>query len=214
MFNNTSNVDTEYNFDDLETANLISQTIQNSNVEHSRIETSNVQRSRIKTSTHSLEMCCLKFIIWILIAVFIFPFAFGDLYFAYNDSSCVNEPAEKLAINLKDYLLVYGWMYMSILGAITIVIFCTFTKTDFNSFNNIIDCFLICGASFTTLLIIISYTFGLIWNILGAIIFGGLMDTSGCEKSIYNYVFASLIIKLFFFSYCGICKKNKDKNEK
>lgn len=40
--------------------------------------------------------------------------------------------------------------------------------------------------------------FLIIWNILGAIIFWGLMDTTNCSDTIYNYMFASLIIKLVF----------------
>jgi len=53
---------------------------------------------------------------------FYFHLTFYDLYYAYNDNSCVSEPAGKLAIYLKDYLLIGGWINASILIMLRIII--------------------------------------------------------------------------------------------
>jgi hypothetical protein len=48
-------------------------------------------------------------------------------------------------------------------------------------------------------------------NIFGAVIFWSLMDTSNCDNSIYNYVFTSLIIKIFFNAIGVLERKNENK---
>lgn len=59
-------------------------------------------------NSSSLETnCCVKYGIWIIIMIIYFPIQFYDLYLGYTDDTCVSEPAGRLAINLKDYLLVY-----------------------------------------------------------------------------------------------------------
>ena len=40
-----------------------------------------------------------------------------------------------------------------------------------------------------------------IWNIIGAMIFWNLMDTSDCTNRFYYYVYVSLIIKLILSAF-------------
>lgn len=150
---------------------------------------------------------CVKISVLFIIIIFALPLAICDLYFAYNDSTCVNEPAGRLAINLHDYLLVYGWL--SICLIIIIMLFVIFF-VDLRQENNQSLCF-ICGGGIIMIVTTTTRIFALIWNIFGAIIFWGLMDTSNCSNTIYNYVFASLIIK---FVSAIIALLNDEKNEK
>jgi len=154
-------------------------------------------------SSNCAVNCCMKFTVWFIIMIFTFPIMFCDLYYGYTDNTCVNEPAGKLLINLKDYLVVSGWVMMSFLSGISIGL----AFIDFDSFNeNMVYC-----GFFGTIIMGFIGIFLLIWNIIGAVIFWSLMDTSECSKNIYNYVFASLIIKLVFNAIGLLNSKNKDK---
>ena len=137
------------------------------------------------------ENCCAKMIIWTLLVYFNFPIVFCDLYFGYKDNTCINEPVGIL--NLKNYLIVYGWTVVGILSLIT---FCLFF-TNMDSYNYNVGC-LVCRTIIFSFITAIIGCFMLIWNIIGAIIFWYLMDTTGCSSNIYNYVFVSLIIKIIF----------------
>lgn len=113
------------------------------------------------------------------------PLIICDMYYAYTDDTCVQEHVDGLSINLKDYLLVCGWY-----GACSFVILSIgFCFCDLQSIINQKDKAYKVGN-------ILGKIFLTIWNILGAVIFWKLMDTSDCSDSIYNYVFISLIIKL------------------
>lgn len=162
----------------------------------------NIQRS----TGDGVMNFCLKFFIWSLIMFFIFPITFCDLYYAYNDSTCVNEPAGRLEINLYNYLMVNGWISICFIIILTImIIFYNPNTTNDQSF------FTLCGGGIITILSTLLSIFGLIWNIFGAIIFWGLMDTSKCSDSIYNYVFASLIIKFVIIIIGQLNNNNKKK---
>ncbi len=164
------------------------------------------KNSGTTTSTGCLTNCCLKFTIWFVIMIFTFPIMFCDLYYGYFDDTCVNEPAGKLIINLKDYLLVSGWVVMSLLSAISVFLL----FIDFNSFSdNHSGGGILCCGMFGVILIALIGIFLIIWNIFGAVIFWSQMDTSECSKNIYNYVFASIIIKLVFNGLGLLSSKNK-----
>jgi hypothetical protein len=138
--------------------------------------------------------------------VLLFPISFCDLYYGYNDNTCVNEPAGKLSINLKDYLLISGWLSMSIITIITIGLY----FMDFKPYGNNGDIYtcLLCGCTFLSFVI---SSFVLIWDIIGAVIFWELMDDSKCSKDVYNYVFISLVIKLILCGIGILQKKNENK---
>lgn len=154
-------------------------------------------------------VCCIKSGIWFLIMIIGFPISFCDLYFAYRDDTCVSEPAGKLAINLKDYLLVYGWTFMCIIGVLTIWL-CFIDINSFSSNTNN-DIYFICTKTFFKNFFDLTNLFLAIFNTFGAIIFWGLMDTSECSNSIYNYVFVSLIIKIVLI-VVSVLEKNKNKD--
>lgn len=158
-----------------------------------------------KISEKSTTNYYMKLFIWIIIMFFAFPLLFCDLYYGYNDTSCVSEPAYPLTINLKDYLLIGGWIYSTILIILTIGLY----FIDINSLDNINNtCFICCGGLSIIILAIVNI-YSSIWNVLGVVIFFGLMNKSACDEEIYNYVFASLIIKIVF-NAIGILKTKND----
>lgn len=146
---------------------------------------------------------CIKFGIWLFIIILSLPIPFFDLYYGYNDNTCVNESSGKLLINLKDYLIVYGWVGISVLGCITFYLY----SIDIYSNNNNDSP---CKKFGYTIFSFILNSFILIWNIFGSIIFWSLMDTDNCSKQVYNYVFTSLIIKLVFTAI-SILQNNNNK---
>jgi len=131
----------------------------------------------------------LKIIIIIMAILFIIPFVGFDLYFAINDNSCVNIYPNNLNINIKLYLLVSG--LSSITGIIILIISLIYLidkiiKKNITSYyitSNIIN--------------IVALLYTLIWNIIGAILFWGIIYPSGkCNSDIATYLFISLVIKL------------------
>jgi hypothetical protein len=178
---------------------------------HSEEVRENVQRisSILKHSESSslnddLLACYIKMFIMFIISVFIIPFVVCNLYYAYSDKSCVNENAGKLDVNLFDYLVVDG-----IFGAVVAIVwFLVICKSDFIGERE-----LSVGNWFIVALITgIGTIFGIAWTITGAIIFWSLMDNDLCDKGIYNYVFAQLIIKLVGYGI-GILKNKSEKNK-
>jgi len=176
---------------------------------HSEEVRENVQRisSILKHSesgslNDDLLACYIKIFIMFIISVFIIPFVVCNLYYAYSDKSCVHEKAGKLDVNLFDYLVVDG-----IFGAVVAIVwFIVICKSDFIgerelSVGNWLIVVIITG---------IGTIFGIAWTITGAIIFWSLMDNNLCDKGIYNYVFAQLIIKLVGYGI-GILKNKSEK---
>jgi hypothetical protein len=100
-------------------------------------------RTTTKTST-SISMssndtkvsCCIKSFAWVITMIIAFPLTFCDLYYGYNDKSCVSEPAGKLAINLKDYLLISGWINVILLTIVTFGLCFIDLKTITNFIKN------------------------------------------------------------------------------
>lgn len=143
----------------------------------------------------------VKFIICLVIIVVGFPITICDLYYAYNDNSCVNEPADKLSINLFDYLAVCGWTTFC---SLTLSIILIILKKK----NQMIEHSLI-ELIINEIILKLVKIFLIIWNIFGAVIFWGLIKNSNCSNDVYNYVFVTLIIKLVISSYEILDTKNK-----
>jgi hypothetical protein len=129
------------------------------------------------------------FLAWLIQICIIFPFIFGDLYFGYNDNTCIDEPTGKLLINLKDYLIVNGWILITLLSLIKI----NNVLINFN-FTNLI---LMIINKFVNFILSLICIFIIVLNILGTVIFWSKIDTSKCSLNIYTYVYVSLIIKLY-----------------
>ncbi len=145
----------------------------------------------------------IYFFILILFLCLNVPLIVTDLYYAYNDTSCVNQPAGQLSINLKDYLLVEGWIGVIVNGFILLILNYLFLKYD-----GLID--MTCILVISSICHMILTFFDIIWNIIGALIFWNLIDTSKCDKGIYNYVFTTLIIKLIF-NFMKLLNVNNNK---
>lgn len=170
------------------------------NVSESQESTTNYNGME-NSSSHGTN-CCVKSVIWIIIMIILFPLPFYDLFFGYTDDTCVSEHAGRLAINLKDYLLVCGWIDISIFCLFIILLY-------FIDINSASDGSFVCVIIFLTIILILLNIFISIWDIFGAIIFWGLLDTTNCSNTIYNHVFASLIFKLVLTGFklgCYISK--------
>jgi hypothetical protein len=105
-----------------------------------------------------MEVCCMKFCSIIILYVVCFPFAVCDLYYGYTDHSCVSNPTDIVAINIKYYLIVSGWINISLIFIMSCVsCYCNPKKTASSC------CYI--TSSF------ISFAFELSWNIIGSVIF-------------------------------------------
>lgn len=150
----------------------------------------------------------MKLFILFIIAICIVPFVVCNLYYAYSDNSCVHEPAGKLEVNLFNYLVVDG-IFGAIVAIVWFLLICT---TNFTGESNLTGEGNLSIGSWigATLITGIGTIFGLAWTITGAIIFWSLMDNNLCDKGIYNYVFAQLIIKLIGYGI-GILNNKSEK---
>lgn len=153
-----------------------------------------------------IEKRFMKLCFALIILVIMGPIIFCDLYFGFTDSSCSREEPNELAISIKLYLLVSGFVGLSVM---TIMLFgITCLELDNNSENDLFSmCCGYCG-------VICVGLFNFIWNILGAVVFWGYIYGNGnCDKTFSTYVFVSLIIKFVaaLFSY-QFNKKKDNKN--
>lgn len=142
-----------------------------------------------------------QFIVVLIVIILVSPFIICDLVFGYTDDSCVDIYPENLSfMNMKIYLLVSGYFAISI---ITIIIANCFISNGNEGDNIVIIAFL-------SIILHLSQVFLIIWNILGAVIFWGTLNKRNlCSKTVNNYLFLSLIIKLFI-NFCNIIStKNK-----
>ena len=146
-----------------------------------------------------------KFLVILILIIFVSPFIICDLVFGYSDDNCVDIYPENFnAMNMKIYLLVSGYFAISI---ITILIANCFISNGNESDNIVI-------MSFLSIILHLSKVFFVIWNIIGAVIFWGTLNKRNlCSKSVNNYLFLSLIIKLFVNFY-NIMSANNKNNEK
>lgn len=140
----------------------------------------------------------------------IFIMIFSDFYYGYTDSSCIIGHENSLPINIKDYLLLSGLITLNMFISLFVSSF--LLTVDMNIGNDLPAYFGI----FMIIIVVLIIIFNILLNITGAIIFWFLMDTSGCNQSVYNYVFISLIYKLCLNSreiWNYINKKKEIKKE-
>lgn len=145
---------------------------------------------------------CLKLIFVSILILVNFPIIFCDLYYAVNDNTCVNQKMEKLVVNMYDYLIVSG--IYSVIITVTAIIFIVFYIPSIQNTKTITLNYI-----FMLFLYIIGL-FNISWNIIGSLIFWSYMDNNKCSNEVFNYLFASLIIKLIFCS--TILLNNNKKN--
>jgi hypothetical protein len=149
---------------------------------------------------------CVKLFISLLVLAFGSPFVICDLYYAYMDDTCVHNPTKKLDIDMYQYLLISGYYGVSFLGFIVLAIFIS-KKQDFASKkgNDDNDCIILFAHIFKILMLLFSTA----WVIVGAIIFWHEIDNANCSKPVYNYLTASLVLKIasVFFAWRDMSNK-------
>ena len=153
-----------------------------------------------------IEQRFMKLCFALIILIIMTPIIFCDLYFGFTDLSCSREQPDELAITVKLYLIVSGFVGLSVMTAIFIGIACF----DFDE-NYANDLFIMSCCSYGAICLEL---FNLVWNILGAVVFWEYIYGNGnCNKNFSTYVFVSLIIKFIsiLFGY-HLNKKNNDRN--
>jgi len=144
-------------------------------------------KSEIKISLLIKKITAVSFVLLLNI-----PIIVCDLYFGFNDTSCVNEKSRKFDFDVKLYLLMCGFMGLFSLLASILSIY----SIDFISEKNekiILEIKYLAG--FIVL-------FSVIWNNIGAIIFWlKKYPKKICNENVSMYVFISLIFK--FINNCS-----------
>lgn len=150
----------------------------------------------------NITFVIIKIVVILFMICFVLPFVIVDLYFAYNDKSCVNLYPNKLKISLSVYLQVNSYMMIMFMIIQTLVIF---KKINIYKYNEIIQ----------TIFILLIFVFRIIicgWNIIGAFIFWGYVAEKGnCSVIIYNYLFASFVIRILVIALLIANTKNNLK---
>jgi len=145
-------------------------------------------------------VCC----IWMITLILYLPIIICDVYFAYNDNTCINKYSSDINVNLKQYLIVSALTTFVMINAYMLI-----TNYSINNEYSKSVCFLFSTCVFMSLLRL----FVLVWNILGAFIFWGSIYGKGyCSKHLTTYLFVSLIIKfaLSAYSYKNSIKSCKE----
>lgn len=150
----------------------------------------------------NITFVIIKMIVILFMICFVLPFVIVDLYFAYNDKSCVNLYPNKLKISLSVYLQVNSYMMIMFMIIQTLVIF---KKINIYKYNEIIK----------TIFMLLIFVFRILicgWNIIGAFIFWGYVAEKGdCSVIIYNYLFASFVIRILVIALLIANTKNNLK---
>ena len=145
----------------------------------------------------------IKICMTLFILVIMSPIIIADLYFGFTDSSCVNDQPKKLAISMKLYLLVSGFVGIGTMLGYIINICCLSPEKDGAVIN--LCCF--------TSIAFVAGMFHIIWNILGAVVFWGTVYGNGnCDTNISTYLFVSLIIK-FVANLIAIMQNKSEKKK-
>ncbi len=164
------------------------------------IESNNITHQVIVKGRNNCDptICCIKFIIVLLIVIFGLPLVLCDIYFGFADKTCVKENARIVSITLQDYLVVSG-ISSGLFGFGLLILVIFFDDFDYEKTG---ICF--------RLGIILTSVFSFGWNITGGIIFWQHIDNSLCSNTVYNYMYTSLIIKYLAqgFGVSSIIKKN------
>ena len=153
----------------------------------------------IKSNNDITGIYCLKSIIIFVILLFGLPLTICDLYYGFTDDSCVSSHVDRINVNLKQYLQVSGLLT----GCFIFLLILLILINEENSKGFLLR--------LGTILYLFISIFNNVWNIIGGVIFWGYMDNSLCSNSIFNYVFASLIIKYVCCAF-GLFSNNKKKD--
>ena len=154
-------------------------------IESQRLPSSVIQN--INREDKDTEANCIINSVWLTVLIICSPIIICDVYFAYNDNTCVNEYPANLELNLKQYLFI-----SALSTFININVYMLFIKIFVRDEYVQNMCCVFSIGIFISLLAL----FALIWNILGAVIFwGSIYATNHCSKQVSTYIFVTLIIK-------------------
>lgn len=109
-------------------------------------------------------------------------FSFLDFYCVLNDDSCTNQELSSLNLSLDNFLIIRGFLLLE--PIVYAVVKLSLLEPSITKSFEIIK---------KSISIPISIKL-LIWNIIGSVLFWAKMNTYQCSNSIYNYIFASLLI--------------------
>jgi len=166
-----------------------------------KYNTLNTVESDDKNVLRGMKLC----ISTILIIIYS-PFIICDLYYAYTDNSCVHIPASKMSVNMYTYLLVSGYNSLCVCMIYVIGIICVTDKPEHTTcINNMIYCIV-------STITCMSAVFSVAWVIVGAVIWWNEIDNATCSRATYNYVMASIIIKIVAIFIAG-CMASKSDNK-
>lgn len=187
------NSSVEYTFTDI----VIHGNNANNDASNSNTNVKGILKRKEPENDENIFMC-VKSCMFITLLALTLPFIICNLCYAYTDDSCVTINPPNFGVNLKTYLAVDGILGTIALLGILFVICCI--KEEPNSNNCCLNLF---GN--------IATAFGIAWTIIGAIIFWSLIDNTKCDKSVYNYIFAQLVIKIVCYSLRILSNSNNKK---
>ena len=125
------------------------------------------------------------------ISIFYASIVIFDIYYALYDESCVNQTINA-SITLYTYLIIDAIYGLGLILFLPIILFVI-------DLDNEYERQIFCLVSLFRTLIILS------WTTMGTYMFWGLMNNKECEKSIYYYMFISLIVRYIFgFLFMGL----------
>lgn len=131
----------------------------------------------------------IKYIISFVTFLLCFPIVICDLYYGYSRDSCVEEYPNNLNINMKIYLVVGAYTNILIMMLVICSISCLSRRN-----SRAIHLYVV-----TVPKLIITYgsLFLLAWNIIGSVIFWGMLYNKNlCSSNISTYLFVTLVVKL------------------
>lgn len=141
-----------------------------------------LKRHRDYANEHDIMVVAFK-VCAMIVVIFNFPIVVADLYFAFTDTTCIDETPSGLFLSLRNYLMVSGFMGLWSIGCVLMM---TFVKD--------ITLFTVWSIRLVGLFVTL---FCLTWNILGAIVFWGTVYPRGhCNMELSTYLYISLIVKI------------------
>jgi hypothetical protein len=131
----------------------------------------------------------IKYMISFVTFLLCFPIVICDMYYGYSKDSCVEEYPAKLNINMKIYLVVGAYTNLLIMVLVICSISCLSRRN-----SRTMHLYMV-----TVPKLIVTYgsLFLLAWNIIGSVIFWGMLYNKNlCSSNISTYLFVTLVVKL------------------
>lgn len=198
MNNNMNNNMTNNNLTSVSVADIEAQVTNVNNLATQQTNNSECLRCKCKfydccncCSVEANGFCC----IWFLIILFVFPFIFCDLYYAYNSISCQHDTTS-IGFTLSTWLGVAGFSQLVFILSFGLTIF-----------------LITCCESIEFLLILFQWLYCLLslsWLIVGCVMFWHYLEPTGnCDNDISYYMWARLIIGLVCVCFSKVGNKEK-----